>query len=950
MPVHPLPAPPPDRSSEQREVDARHAGGAAGAVLDRLDSLDRLDLVYERYSLWGRAAMPWARSAGRPGVLEVNAPLPDEQARHRVLHDRAAADDAARDAIGAASVVIAVSAPVAAWASAIAGSDEAAGSKVHVVANGVDVERFRPADRRPVAGPTCTIGFVGTLKAWHGIDTLASAFTLLAAADPCYRLLIVGDGPERAALAAKIAADGLTGRVELVGAVDPACRSIAAAAHRHRRRPVPGLGWVLLAAQALRVPGGWAPRRRQQRRSGRRGARRRAHRAAVPPGGSGGAGGGHLGAARRPGAGRFPRASWTGHGRAAPHVALGRRQGPRSCSSQRTPGRHMTQPDDIRAAAPGLARTLRRFRPHIRRQRRIIAGGSVALIAEVLLRLLEPWPLKLIIDTVAQPVGVEPTTVPENPQLLLLIAALGVVALTALRALASYVSTVAFALAGNRILTDVRAELYAHLQRLSLAFHTASRSGDLVNRITGDIGRLQEITVTAALPLIGNIVTFVGMFAVMAWLDWQLALLALVALPLFVLTSIRLTKRITTVSRTQRAREGELASAAAESLGAIRVVQAYSLEPTLQRAFASTNDRTLRDGVKAKRLSAGLERKTDVLIAVATGLVLYIGARSVLAGRITPGELVVFVSYLKSAFKPMRDLAKYTGRLAKAAASGERIVDLLETAPDVQDAPGARPAGQFHGEVRFEDVTVEYSTGRPALDRIDFTVRPGQRVGVLGPSGAGKSTLVSLLLRLRDPTSGRVLIDGHDLRDLTMASVRGQIAIVLQESVLFVATVRENIAYGAPDIDRVTDAEIEAAARSANAHDFIGRLPDGYDTVLGERGASLSGGERQRIAIARAAVRQATIIVLDEATTGLDGDNEQEVTDALRRLTRGRTTFVISHDPHAVADADVVLRIEAGQLTAFGSPGDVLKDSSEASTEAVLDAAREEVAARAERS
>ena len=212
----------------------------------------------------------------------------------------------------------------------------------------------------------------------------------------------------------------------------------------------------------------------------------------------------------------------------------------------------MTRSDDIRTAAPGLARTLRRFRPHIRRQRRIIGGGSVALIAEVLLRLLEPWPLKLIIDTVAQPVGVEPTTVPENPHLLLLIAALAVVAVTALRAFASYVSTVAFALAGNRILTDVRAELYAHLQRLSLAFHTASRSGDLVNRITGDIGRLQEVTVTAALPLIGNTVTFVGMFAVMAWLDWQLALLALVALPLFVLTSVRLTKRITTVSRAQR--------------------------------------------------------------------------------------------------------------------------------------------------------------------------------------------------------------------------------------------------------------------------------------------------------------------------------------------------------------------------------------------------------------
>lgn len=584
----------------------------------------------------------------------------------------------------------------------------------------------------------------------------------------------------------------------------------------------------------------------------------------------------------------------------------------------------MTRSDDLRTTAPGLARMLRRFRPHIRRQRRVIGGGAAALLAEVVLRLLEPWPLKVIIDTIAQPAGTEPSIVPDDPRTLLLIAALGVVGVTALRAFASYLSTVAFALAGNRILTDVRAELYAHLQRLSLAFHSSARTGDLVNRITGDVGRLQEVTVTAALPLVGNVVTFVGMFAVMLWLDWQLALLALVALPLFVLTSIRLTRRITTVSRTQRAREGELASVTAESLGAIRVVQAYSLEPTLQRSFSSTNDRTLRDGVKAKRLSAGLERKTDVLIAIATGLVLYVGARQVLAGRITPGELIVFVSYLKSAFKPMRDVAKYTGRLAKAGASGERIVDLLDTAPDVQDASWARVARPFHGHVRFEHVSVDYGAARPALDRVDLTVRAGQRVGIVGPSGAGKSTLVALLLRLRDPTHGRVLIDGHDLRDLTMASVRGQIAIVLQESVLFVATVRENIAYGATDIDLVTAADIEAAAELANAHEFICRLPDGYDTVLGERGASLSGGERQRIAIARAAVRRASIVVLDEAMTGLDGDNEREVADALRRLTRGRTTFVISHDPAAVRDADVVVRIDDGHLTGCGPPAEVL--------------------------
>ncbi len=461
-------------------------------------------------------------------------------------------------------------------------------------------------------------------------------------------------------------------------------------------------------------------------------------------------------------------------------------------------------------------------------------------------------------------------------------------------------------------------------QRLSLAFHDRARTGDLVHRITGDIGRLQEVAVTAGLPLVGNVVTFVGMAGVMAWLDWRLALLALLALPLFLLTSLRITRRITTVSRAQRQQEGELASAAAESLGAIKVVQAYSLEPTLERSFASANDKTLREGVQAKRLSARLERKTDVLIALATGLVLYVGARRVLSAQLTPGELVVFVSYLKSAFKPMRDVAKYTGRIAKAAASGERIVDVLDTVPDVQDASWARPARPFRADVFFEDVSLAYGDNRPALSRLNLQVRPGQRVGVIGPSGAGKSTLVSLLLRLQDPTTGRVLIDGQDLRNLTLASVRSQIAIVLQESVLFATTVRENIAYGAEDIDDVTDAQIEKAARLANAHEFITHLPDGYDTVLSERGTSLSGGERQRIAIARAAVRNAPIVVLDEATTGLDVDNEREVLEALRRLTAGRTTFVISHDVAAVADADLVLCLEQGRVARIGTAAEVL--------------------------
>ncbi|HEV2809675.1 MAG TPA: ABC transporter ATP-binding protein [Acidimicrobiales bacterium] len=580
----------------------------------------------------------------------------------------------------------------------------------------------------------------------------------------------------------------------------------------------------------------------------------------------------------------------------------------------------------LRQALPGLRRTLHRFGPHLRRQRLAIAGGSTALFLEILLRLAEPWPLKFIIDTVVAPIG-EPVTgaggTPGgwNLTTVLAVSAVALVAITALRALTSYLCTIAFAVAGNRVLTEVRAQLYGHLQRLSLAFHHRSRTGDLLTRITGDVGRLQEVTVTAALPLAGNAITLVGMAVVMAVVDWRLALVAAAAFPIFAFVGARATRSISGVARSQRRQEGELASVASEALGAMTVVQAYSLENALEDRFAVNNNKSLREGVKAKRLSAGLERRTDVLVAVATGAVLFLGAQRVLSGHLSPGDLVLFVTYLKQGFKPLRDVAKYTGRLAKASASGERIIDLLDTEVDIRDRSWARPAPAFRGDVRFAGVTFAHEPGRPVLHDLDLHVHPGQRVGVIGPSGAGKSSLMGLLLRLYDPDEGEVLIDGHPLTDLTLASVRSQIAVVLQESVLFATSVRENISYGDPD---ATDAEIEAAARLANAHEFISELPKGYDTVVGERGATLSGGQRQRLAIARAAVRRAPIVILDEAMTGLDAANEAEVTEALRRLTTGRTTFLISHDPATVADADVVVRLQAGRVVARGRPEEVL--------------------------
>jgi ATP-binding cassette subfamily B protein len=589
----------------------------------------------------------------------------------------------------------------------------------------------------------------------------------------------------------------------------------------------------------------------------------------------------------------------------------------------------MARPTSLRGALPGVKATAVRFRDHIRAQRRLLVLGLLALVAEVGFRLLEPWPLAYVIDAVVASSGSDLATRQTDLGSLTLLIGLcagGLVAIVALRALMSYLMTICFALAGNRVLTRVRAELYAHLNALSMSFHDRRRTGDLVTRVTGDVGRLQEAAVTAMVPLVGNLATLGGMLVVIAVLDWQLALVVLVVFPLFILISTRLTRKIVGVSRGQRTAEGNLASLATESLSSMAVVQSYSLESRLQERFGGSNQASLADGVKAKKLSAGLERKTDVLVGIATGLVLFFGAHQVLTGKLTPGELTVFLTYLKTAFKPLRDIAKYTGRIAKASASGERIIDVLDERIEIADAPWARPAPIFHGYVEFDDVHLAYQPGHPVLRGLTLSVQAGQRVAVVGPSGSGKSSLMALLCRLRDPDLGHIRIDGHDLSDLTLASVRRQVSIVLQDSVLFASSIRDNIALGSPE--PVSDEQVVTAATLAGAHEFVRALPDGYDTVVGERGATLSGGQRQRIAIARAAIRNAPIVILDEALTGLDPDTEGEVSAALGRLTEGRTTFVITHDVDVARDCDVVVWLERGRLLTKGRPYEVLPANS----------------------
>ena len=581
----------------------------------------------------------------------------------------------------------------------------------------------------------------------------------------------------------------------------------------------------------------------------------------------------------------------------------------------------MGRPKSMRELLPAARRVLRHFGPEVRRQRGLVAGSMAAMLVEVLLRLLEPWPLKVVFDHLLgahpgrDPLGAALAGLP--PMVLLLAAVAAVVTLGALRAVAAYYTAVGFALIGNRVLTDVRQKLYQHLQQLSLSFHARSGSGELVVRVIADVGLLKDVAVTALLPMLASLFVLLGMAAVMLWLDLRLGLLALAVLPLFGVSTLGLGRQIHDVARVQRQREGNIAARVAESMTGVNTVKSLGLEETFSGMFARDSARSLKEGVKGKRLEAKLERSADLLTALATALVLGYGTHLALRQTITPGDLIVFLSYLRTAFRPVRDFAKYAGRLAKATAAGERVVDLFERVPDVTDRPGAVAAPALRGAVRFEGVGFAYEPEHPVLHDVSLEVAPGQRVAVVGPSGSGKSTLIGMLLRLHDPTTGQVVLDGRDVRDYTLASVRAQVTVVLQDALLFKGTVRENIAYGVPG---ATEEQILAAARLAGADDFIGTLPQGYETMVGERGVTLSAGQRQRIAIARAAMRRAPLVIVDEPTNGLDAENQRLVTEALARLSADCTTFLVTHDPALAATADRIVRLEAGRIVAQGPP------------------------------
>jgi ATP-binding cassette subfamily B protein len=561
----------------------------------------------------------------------------------------------------------------------------------------------------------------------------------------------------------------------------------------------------------------------------------------------------------------------------------------------------------------------RGLRPYASRQRWQLILGAAFAVVEVLISLAQPWPVALLVGHVLIP-GAD---LPLSTSAAVLLAALATVAIALAGGLVDYWSTRLLSSAGLRMAAQIRVDIFTHLQRMSLRYHSGQRVGDLTTRITGDVDRMQDLLVQALAVLIPNALLVAGMVTVMFALDAGFALVALAATPLMAVVVFRSTRALTAAARRARKADGQVASAASEGLSAVHLVQAFSLEGRMRGKVQGLIGESTSSNLDAVRLQARFSPVVDVASAYSSALVLWFGATRVLDGSLNVSVLLVFIGYIASLYKPLKALAKLSTALSKGVAAADRVLDVLDREPEVHDRPDARPAPALTGRIDFQNVL--YSYGRePALQDFTLTVRPGETVALVGPTGAGKSTVAALVSRLMDPQSGAVRLDGLDVTGLTLDSLRPQISLVLQDCVLLHGSLRDNIECGRPG---ASDADIRRATRLALVDEFADRLPDGLDTLVGERGASLSGGQRQRVAIARAILRDAPILVLDEPTSALDALSEQLIVRALEQLPTGRTTLIIAHRLSTVRKADRVAVIENGRIVEVGPPAQLLREN-----------------------
>jgi subfamily B ATP-binding cassette protein MsbA len=549
-----------------------------------------------------------------------------------------------------------------------------------------------------------------------------------------------------------------------------------------------------------------------------------------------------------------------------------------------------------------------------------------AMLLQAAADLLEPWPLKVIFDHV---LGSKPMPgwlapwIPggADPIALLNAAAIAVVLIAVTGAIGSYTEKYLSSAVAKRVGHDLRCLLYHHVQRMSLSFYEHRQTGDMVVRLTSDIDAAEDLISSAALGMVLNGLTLTGMMALMFYLDWRFSLIGLSVAPFLFVVVYRFTRRIKAAARDVKKKESELASVVQETIASARVVKAFAQEDFEEARLNRESQENVRLSLRARAVKAKLPPFVDVIVAAGTCVFLWFGVRLVLEGTLTAGALLVFIMYLGKTYKPMKDLSRMADTLSKASVGFERIGEILSLERQVRDSPGARPAPPFCGRIVFDGVRFGYTSDQLVLKGVDLVVEPGQRVALVGPTGGGKSTLIALIPRLYDVLGGSLSIDGNDVRSYSLESLRGQVSFVLQDTVLFRATVAQNIAYGKPGASR---EEIEQAARLANADEFISRMPHGYDTIVGERGDTLSGGQRQRIAIARALIRDSPILLLDEPSAALDPASEELIFQGLGQLLRGRTSITIAHRLATVRRADVIFVLADGVIAERGTHDQLL--------------------------
>jgi len=551
-----------------------------------------------------------------------------------------------------------------------------------------------------------------------------------------------------------------------------------------------------------------------------------------------------------------------------------------------------------------------------------------AMLVEIAMSLLAPWPLKLVLDDAlghhklpewaawAHDAGIGHHTMG-----VALFAGLATLVIAVLGAVATYIDNYYTASVGQWVANDLRVRIYAQLHRLSLGYYDSAKTGTLMSTITGDVSTVQSFASSSTLDIIVDMVTIVFMLGLMFWLDWDFTLIAIGVTPFLLMFVLRFKKAVKEVTREVRVKQSEVVAVVQEGLGSIRAVKAFGRQDLEVHHMKEASHATVAAALKARRVKSMLSPVVGVVVALCTAIVLWKGTGLIVAGTMTAGALTVYLAYLSKFFKPVKDLAGMTSAIAQTTVALERIQAILSADDVIPDRPGAADLGSVRGEITFDHVAFGYAGEPLVLTDVCFTIKPGQVVGIVGPTGSGKSTVVSLMPRFYDPTHGRVLIDGIDISGCKLSSLRSQVGFVLQETVLFRGTIRDNIAYGRPG---ASDEEVIAAAKLANAHEFISRMPHGYDSPVGERGDTLSGGQRQRIGIARAVIRNSPIMILDEPTAALDTESEKLVIEGLQQLMKGRTVIMIAHRLSTIRDADKIIVLKDGVVAEEGNNDELI--------------------------